>query len=112
ISRSDDVFFPQENAWTVGVALNYPFFPGGRNIQDVRTAQSDERRYAMLLRSQWQQTLVNLKQAFSDWQTAVEQLHVQREFLQAAELRAEISRNQYEIGLLSFDNWDIIENDL
>lgn len=112
VSRSDDVFFPQENAWSVGVAVNYAFFPGGRNLIDVRSAQTDERRYALLLRSQWQQTLVDLRQAFSDWQDAVERLGVQRGFLKAAELRAEISRNQYAIGLLSFDNWDIIENDL
>jgi outer membrane protein TolC len=112
VTRNDDVFFPQENGWMVGVQINYPFFPGGRNIQDVHSAQSDERRYALLLRSQWQQALVNLKQAFNDWQDAVELLRVQREFLQAAELRAEISRNQYAQGLLTFDNWDIIENDL
>ncbi len=112
VSRSDDVFFPQENSWSVGVSLNYPFFPGGRNIMNVRSAQSDEKRSALLARSQWQQALLNLKQAFADWQDAHEKLRVQREFLQAAELRAEISRNQYAIGLLSFDNWDIIENDL
>ena len=111
-TRSDDVFFPQADGWTVGVQLNYPFFPGGRNIQDVHTAQSDERRYAQLLRSQWNQAQVDLKQAFNDWQDAVEQLRVQQEFLQAAELRAEIARNQYALGLLTFDSWDIIENDL
>ncbi len=112
ITRSDDVFFPQENGWTVGVQLNYPFFPGGRNIQDVRTAQSDERRFALLQRSQWNQAQVNLKQAYNDWQDAVERLRVQQEFLRAAELRAEISRNQYALGLLTFESWDIIENDL
>ena len=112
ITRSDDMFFPQADGWTVGVQINYPFFPGGRNIQDVHTAQSDERRSGQLLRSQWNQTLVNLKQAFNDWQNAVEQLRVQQEFLQAAELRAEIARSQYALGLLTFDNWDIIENDL
>jgi outer membrane protein TolC len=112
ITRSDDVFFPQENGWTVGVQLNYPFFPGGRNIQNVRTAQSDERRFALLLRSHWNQAQVDLQQAFNDWQDAVERLRVQQEFLQAAELRAEISRNQYALGLLTFESWDIIENDL
>lgn len=112
VSRSDDVFFPQENSWSVGVNLSYPFFPGGRNIMNVRSAQTDERRYALLARSQWQQALLNLKQAHADYQDAHEKLRVQREFLQAAELRAEISRNQYALGLLSFDNWDIIENDL
>ncbi|TAN37471.1 MAG: TolC family protein [Verrucomicrobia bacterium] len=112
VSRSDDVFFPQNDGWSVGVQLNYPFFSGGRNIMDVRTAQSDERRFAWLLRSQWQQTLTDLRQAYSDWLDAYQRLSVQKEFLQAATIRAEIARNQYTTGLLSFDNWDIIENDL
>ena len=112
ITRSDDVFFPQENGWLVGVTLAYPFFPGGRNIQEVRSAQSDERRYGHLLHSLQQLALVNLKQAFNDWQNAVDQLRVQREFLQASELRAEIARSQYALGLLTFDSWDIIENEL
>lgn len=110
--RNDDVWVPQVNNWIVGVQLNYPFFPGGRNIMDVRSAQSDERRYGWLLRSQWQQTLVDLQQAYTDWLDAAQQSRVQSEFLKAAELRAEIARSQYTSGLMSFDDWDIIENDL
>ena len=34
------------------------------------------------------------------------------EFLAAADLRAEIARTQYTTGLLSFEDWDLIENDL
>jgi outer membrane protein TolC len=109
ISRSDDIFFPQNDGWSVGVQLSYPFFPGGRNIMNV---QSDERRLALVLRSQWQQTLADLRQAYNDWMDAYERLRVQKEFLQAAGIRAEIARSQYETGLLSFDSWDIIENDL
>ena len=110
--RNDDVFLPQNNNWSVGLQLNYAFFPGGRNIMDVRSAQADERRLGWLLRSQWQQTLVDLQQAYNDWLDAAQQAHVQEEFLQAAELRAEIARSQYTSGLMSFDEWDIIENDL
>jgi len=110
--RNDDVFLPQNNNWSVGVQLNYAFFPGGRNIMDVRSAQSDERRFGWLLRSQWQQTLVDLQQAYNAWWDAAQQSHVQQQFLQAAELRAEIARSQYTSGLMSFDDWAIIENDL
>ena len=110
--RNDDVFLPQNNNWSVGLQLNYAFFPGGRNIMDVRSAQSDERRTGWLLRGQWQQTLVDLQQAYNDWQDAAQQSHVQQAFLQAAKLRAEIAHSQYTSGLMSFDDWDIIENDL
>ena len=36
----------------------------------------------------------------------------QNEFLKAAEVRSEIARAQYQNGLLSFEDWDLIENDL
>jgi outer membrane protein TolC len=35
---------------------------------------------------------------------------VQKEVLQAAEERAKISRVEYSNGLLTFDNWTIIED--
>ena len=37
---------------------------------------------------------------------------MQRHYVAAADIRAEISRQQYDDGLLSFENWDLIENDL
>jgi outer membrane protein TolC len=55
---------------------------------------------------------VNLQQAFNSWVDAAQQSHVQQQVLQAAELRAEIARSQYTSGLMSFDDWDIIEDDL
>jgi outer membrane protein TolC len=51
-------------------------------------------------------------QSLQSFQEAVEALAVRRQFLEAQELRATIAREQYGNGLLKFDNWDIIENDL
>lgn len=53
-----------------------------------------------------------LKQTFASYQEAVERLKVDTELLDAATIRAEIARNKYNNGLLSFEDWDIIENDL
>ena len=32
--------------------------------------------------------------------------------MKAAQVRAEIARSQYTSGLLAFEDWDLIENDL
>jgi outer membrane protein TolC len=37
---------------------------------------------------------------------------VRKNFLQASEERAKIAQAQYSNGLISFDNWTIIEDDL
>jgi outer membrane protein TolC len=37
---------------------------------------------------------------------------VDEDFLKAANARAEIARSKYSNGLMSFEDWDIIENDL
>lgn len=53
-----------------------------------------------------------MEQTLAALQDGVERAEVQKGFLNAAEVRAEIVRSQYTSGLLSFEDWDIIENDL
>jgi outer membrane protein TolC len=53
-----------------------------------------------------------LEEAFAAHQDAAERVDVQENFYEAARVRAEIARSQYSSGLLSFDDWDIIENEL
>jgi len=112
VNRAGDTWPPEQDSWSVGVQLSYPFFPGGRQVHDVHAAQAEQRRSAALRQSQEQQAAVLLEQAFADWQDAVENERVQEDFVTASQLRAEVGRSQYGTGLLSFDNWDLIENDL
>ncbi|MCX6998418.1 MAG: TolC family protein [Kiritimatiellaeota bacterium] len=112
VNRAGDTWPPEQDSWSVGVQLSYPFFPGGRHVHDVHAAQAEQRRSAALCQSQDQQAAVLLEQSFADWQDAVESQRVQEDFVKAAQLRAEVGRSQYGTGLLSFDNWDLIENDL
>ena len=37
---------------------------------------------------------------------------VQKKYVEASDIRAEIARQQYEDGLLSFENWVLIEDDV
>jgi outer membrane protein TolC len=55
---------------------------------------------------------VALEQAYSGYVQAVEQVNVSQAFVEAAQTRAEISRAQYNNGLLTFNDWNLIENDL
>jgi len=99
------------NRWTAGLNLNYPFLMGGRSYYDVRSAQAEYRRSADVFRSVNNQVLLDLKRAHSEYKNASEAIHVQETLLEATQVRAEIARSQYANGLISFQDWDLIEND-
>jgi len=99
------------NRWNAGLNLNYPFLVGGRSYYDVRSAQAEYRRSEKLVSSTHNQIILDLKKAHSDFANASEAIHVQETLLEATQVRAEIARSQYANGLISFQDWDLIEND-
>lgn len=113
LSRSDeDHIIPQNDQWSVSSTLSYPLFTGGRHWHAARGAKADQRKAEAELKDRGNRMVAALQERFAAWQDAQEQVEVQIEFLKAAEVRAEISRAQYQNGLLSFVDWDLIENDL
>ena len=52
------------------------------------------------------------KQSFNNFIEVTEKLKVDESFLLAALTRADIARRKYNNGLITFDDWDVIENDL
>ncbi|MBI4397124.1 MAG: TolC family protein [Elusimicrobia bacterium] len=112
LSRRGTDWPPDNDRWSAGVGLSLPIFSGGRRRADVASARTDVRRTRLDLKSFESQTALALENAFFSYQDAAEKTRVQEEYLKAAELRSEISRSQYTSGLLSFEDWDLIENDL
>lgn len=98
--------------WSAGANISYPFLGLGRSYYDIQSAKANHRRSLELLRSSKNQIYADLKRAHADFLNAIEGLKVQEKFVKAAETRAEIGRSQYANGLLSFQDWDILENDL
>lgn len=96
----------------VGVSISVPLFSGGRDYYTSHSAIASLGAATFAKDSAMQQTLVNLKQAYTNFVLAVQQLEVNKAFLDAAEVRAEIARAQYGNGLISFTDWNLIENDL
>lgn len=111
-SRQGERAPPERDAWNVGTAVSWPLFVGGQYLYGRRAAAAEQRVTEASLQSTDRQLTVTLEQAFVTWQNAAEGGEVQAAFLQAAEVRAEIARGQYANGLISFEDWDLIENDL
>lgn len=113
VGRQDDQsIIPDNDQWSVGTVISIPLFRGGQTYYAMRGAKADRRAAEAKLANTGNQMTAALEDKFTAWQNALELTGVQAEFLQAAEVRSEIARSQYQNGLLSFEDWDLIENDL
>jgi outer membrane protein len=110
--RFGDQFLPQNDQGTIALGLTIPLFQGGRAFYGLRAAQaasvSAEASRLSVLRTK----IVNLRTTYNAFIEAVEQENVAQSFVAAAETRAKIARSQYNTGLVSFQDWDLIESDL
>jgi len=97
---------------TVLLSLTVPIFSGGKDYYGVRSAGAKESAAEATREGLIRQLRTQLEQAYAGYVQAVVKLSVDEDFLKAASARAEIARSKYSNGLMSFEDWDIIENDL
>lgn len=112
VGRQDREWFPQDDYWSVGVSLAVPLFSGGRDYYATQSAGASFTAASAARRDRAQEIVAELKQNHAAFVEAVEKLKVDESYLQAAQVRAEIARNRYNNGLISFEDWDLVENDL
>jgi outer membrane protein len=104
--------FSPNSTWVVGAVLNFPLFTGGKDYYTSKSASEDYRASAMTRKNTEESSVTNLKQAYTSYIEAVMKLEVDQAFLLAASSRERIAKAQYNNGLISFIDWDTIENDL
>lgn len=103
---------PANDQWNTGLSLSFPLFEGGLRLAEVSQARSIFNQALANERSAKDGIVVTLEQSWAALQDAVETLEVQNKFLDAAIERAKIAEAQYSLGLIQFDNWTIIEDEL
>jgi len=103
---------PDKNKWSAGLSLTLPIFDGGNRFAAVSKAKAVLGQANDDERSGRDGVILTLADTWTKLQNAVENVAVQQKFLEATEERAKIARAEYAIGLMSFDNWIIIENNL
>ena len=102
----------EENEYTGALIMNVPFFEGGRLSAAQAKAESVSRQAQARLDAQKDLTLMYLESSWKEFLDARGALSVKEKYLAAAQERATIASAQYTIGLIGFDNWTIIENNL
>lgn len=110
--RQDVDFFPRDDRWSVGLEVSIPIFNGGRDYYSTQSAISNRSAAGSNREDLDRQLVTTLSSARARLIEAKKNLEVATSFLRATEMRAEIGRGRYNNGLLSFDDWDLIESDL
>lgn len=105
-------FFPQGDRWSVNVGVSYPLFSGGKDYYALKANNSAFDAAKRNRESVETQRISKLQQSLQSYRAAVENARVSESLLSASTVRAQIARVKYMSGLLSFDQWDIIENEL
>jgi outer membrane protein TolC len=112
VAREGENWTPDKDRRTVGLNLTIPLFSGGRDYYTTRSAAASLEAASSSTDNLERQLLVRFRQAYADYLESEEKLKVDRAFLEAAVTRSEIARSRYNNGLMSFEDWDRIENDL
>lgn len=109
---TDTKFFPEPYHWSVGLSLNIPLFDGGRDYYSTKSSYAKYLSAESEFKNKRRSILINIKSAYNTYLEAQQKEKVDLSFLKASEVRAQIARSKYKNGLMSFDDWDLIENDL
>ncbi|MCX5656751.1 MAG: TolC family protein, partial [Candidatus Omnitrophica bacterium] len=111
-NKNGSTWLPQDEQWNAGLSLTFPIFEGGLKIYEVNRAKALFNQAQANERSAKDSIILTLEQSWAALQDAVDGIGIQEKFLAAAQERAKIAQAQYSLGLIQFDNWTIIEDDL
>lgn len=112
VGKTDSRFPPDRTNLSAGLDVSVPIFNGGNNYFSYRAAESETRRLVADEQTAINTVLYNLEEKWNAWQNSIGNTAVQKKFVEASEERAKIAEAQYSIGLVTFDNWIIIETEL
>jgi outer membrane protein len=110
--KGNELFPNVESNWRIGTSLTWEIFSGGKDFYSANSAALIEKSAEKRLENQNKELRRNLVENYITFTEAFQEVKVSSAFLEAAKVRAEISRSKYNNGLMTFDDWDIIENDL
>jgi len=92
--------------------VSLPIFDGGKTYFDVNAAEAALRQSLANLQSSDDNSVYTLAQNYSTLVTDIETVGVDQTTVTAQKARSEIGEGQYSNGLISFTDFNLIENDL
>lgn len=109
---SGNTWYPTNHGRTLGASLTFPLFSGGRDYNSTKAAGASLLASQLDRAGSLKQQLVTLQTSYASFVQAVQKLKVDQVYTEALTVRERVSRQKYNNGLSTFDDWDVIENDL
>ncbi len=106
------VWPPRNDEWSAGIAVSVPIFEGTSLGSGLFKAESAFHQAKADEESGRDGIIVSLEAAWTQFEDGIEEVDVQKKFLDADEERAKIAEAQYSTGLITFNDWIIIEDNL
>jgi outer membrane protein TolC len=104
--------FRGTDEWKFGIGVTVQLFNGGRDYYATKSATESLAVATLTAENKLRDAVARLSLAHATYLEAVEREKVDNGFSEAASTRAMIARQKYNNGLISFEDWDGIENDL
>ena len=98
--------------WQTGIAVSLPLFTGGRLSQNIIISGLQREQFRLNAERTMLDLMTDLQSALNRYRDRYAAMSVRQAQLEAAEMRAEVARVQYQQGFISFQDWDTIENAL
>ena len=98
--------------WNAGVTVAVPIYGGGSGNARVSKAMAVVSQLNAQEKSGYLQLLDSIEGCWKDFVDAQQMVSVQKKFLDAAVERSTIASSQYSNGLITFNDWVIIEDNL
>jgi outer membrane protein TolC len=111
-SATGDSPNPHNRNLFAGVEASLPIFQGGSRYFAERRAESVHRQARIEEVGTKNSIILALERAWTNLQIRNQNLLVRERFLEAARERSKIAEAQYTIGLISFNEWSIIEESM
>jgi outer membrane protein TolC len=112
MSRSGSDWVPNQPSWGAGLSLSFPLFEGGQRVFAFDSAKANRDAAKAALTSAEENAALSIENAYWSFRNAAETTTVQKKYLEAAQLQEEVANAQYANGLLSYQDWDLVENNL
>jgi len=109
--KSGSEWPPSSDSNSISLSMSYSFFPGGANIADRATAAADYDRARQDFVQNKNDLRYAIEAAYQAFKDAIESQRIAQLSVNAAALRSEIAHTKYMNGMVSYDEWDRIEND-
>ncbi len=94
---------------SAGVQASISIFEGGSTYYSSKVADSEFRQSTYNEEATRFSVIQTLEESWTDLLNKHDEVNVREKQLKAAEERSKIAESQYSIGLISFNNWTIIE---